>query len=127
MYDFAGGWGDNPPFHMPVFVLSHQPRETLVKDGGTTFTFVSGSIENVLAQARAAAGGKDVSVGGGASIIQQCLNAGMVDEFQVHIVPLLLGAGRRLFDNLTTTPTTLEINRVMETPGVTHIRYRVVK
>jgi len=84
-------WGDDPPFHGPVFVLTHHARETVEKQGGTSFTFVTDGLEAALDQARAAAGGKDVHVPGGASVIQQCLNAGALDELQVHVVPVLLG------------------------------------
>jgi len=120
-------WGDNPPFHMPVFVLTHHAREELSKKGGTTFTFVTGGIESALKQARGAAGDKDVSVAGGANIIQQCLSAGLLDEIQIHLVPILLGGGRRLFDHVGTADVELERTRVIESPGVTHLRFRVVK
>jgi dihydrofolate reductase len=127
MFDFANGWGDNPPFHMPVFVLTHDAREKLVKEGGTTFTFVTDGIQSALEQAKAAAGDKDVSVGGGANIIQQYLSAGLLDEIQIHLVPVLLGDGRRLFENTGTGQIELERTRVIESPGVTHLRFRVVK
>jgi dihydrofolate reductase len=128
MFDLAEqAWGDNPPFHMPVFVLTHHPRETLVKEGGTTFIFVGDGIEDALQQARAAAGDKDVSIAGGANIIQQYLQAGLLDEIQIHLVPILLGEGRRLFDHLGPALPELERARVIDSPGVTHLRYRVVK
>jgi dihydrofolate reductase len=127
MFDFANGWGDNPPFHMPVFVITHDAREKVVKEGGTTFTFVTGGIESALDQARAAAGDKDVSVAGGANIIQQYLSAGLLDEIQIHLVPVLLGDGRRLFDHIGAEQIELEITRVLESPEVTHIKFRVVK
>lgn len=127
MFDVANGWGDNPPFHVPVFVITHEAREKLVKEGGTTFTFVTGGIESTLDQARAAAGDKDVSVGGGANVIQQYLSAGLLDEIQIHLVPVLLGDGRRLFDHIGTEQIELERTRVIESPGVTHLRFRVVK
>jgi dihydrofolate reductase len=126
MFDNAKGWGDNPPFHVPVFVLTHEPRETQAKEGGTTFTFVTDGIESALAQAKAAAGEKDVSIGGGASTIQQSLQAGLVDEMQIHVVPLLLGGGIRLFDDGGTVGVELELTRVVESPHVTHLRYRIV-
>src|SRR3989440_4613361 len=91
-----GWWGDDPPFRVPVFVLTHHARETVQKQGGTSFAFVTDGIEAALEQARAAAADKDVYVGGGASVIQQYLNAGLVDELQVHVVPVLLGGGVRL-------------------------------
>jgi dihydrofolate reductase len=119
-------WGDEPPFRMPVFVLTHRPRETLVKQGGTTFHFVTDGLESALAQARAVAGEKDVAVAGGASIFQQLIKAGLLDEIQVHVVPVLLGAGTRLFGHLD-APFELECSRVLESPVVTHLRYRVVR
>jgi dihydrofolate reductase len=120
-------WGDDPPFHMPVFVLTHHARETLTKQGGTTFTFVTDGIEAALEQAKAAAGGSDVSVAGGASVAQQYLKAGLLDELQMHLVPLLLGGGVRLFDRLGPEQPELQSTRVIESPAVTHLRYRVVK
>jgi dihydrofolate reductase len=122
-----GWWGDEPPFHAPVFVLTHHPRETVVKQGGTTFTFVTDGIEAALEQARAAAGNKDVAVAGGASVVQQYLKAGLLDELQIHVVPLLLGGGVRLFDQLGTEQVELEGTRVIQSPAVTHLTYRVVK
>jgi dihydrofolate reductase len=118
-------WGDNPPFHHPVFVLTHHAREPVQKDGGTTFTFVTDGIESALEQARAAAGDKDVAVAGGAAAVQQYLEAGLIDEMQLHVAPLLLGGGVRLFDGrLADAPRALESNRVIESPtGVTHLRY----
>lgn len=122
---WQGWWGDKPPFGMPMFVLTHHPRPPLELDGGTTFTFVTDGIESALEQARAAAGGADVALGGGGDVIQQYLAAGLVDELQVHVVPVMLGAGTRLFDNLRPEPPRLEQIRVVEAPGVTHIKYRV--
>jgi len=121
-----GWWGDEPPFQAPVFVLTHHEREPLVKDGGTTFTFVTDGIESAVEQARAAAGGKDVAVAGGASAVQQALNAGLVDEFQVHVAPVFLGGGVRLFDGID-PELRFEVTRVVDSPTVTHLRYRVVK
>ena len=123
---WEGWWGDEPPFHMPVFVLTHHPREPLTK-ADTTFTFVTDGIESALEQARAAAGDRDVLVGGGASVAQQYLAAGLLDEFQIHLVPVLLGRGVRLFDNLPIDDIELECTRAIESPIVTHLRYRVVK
>jgi dihydrofolate reductase len=123
---WEGWWGDEPPFHMPVFVLTHHPREGLTK-GETTFTFVTDGIESALEQARDAAGGKDVALGGGANVAQQYLDAGLLDELQVHIAPVLLGQGVRLFDNLGPDHVELECTRVVESPAVTHLRYRVVR
>jgi dihydrofolate reductase len=118
-----GPWGDNPPFHMPVFVVTHKPKKTLSKEGGTTFTFVIDGIESALKRAKAAAGDKDVSVAGGANIVQQFLKAELLDEIQIHLVPVLLGGGRRLFEHAGKME--LEPTRVIESPGVTHLRFRV--
>lgn len=120
-------WGDNPLFHMPVFVLTHQAREKVVKEGGTTFTFVTDGIESALQQAKTAAGDKDVSLADGANMVQQFLGARLLDEIQIHLVPVLLGEGRRLFDPIGTEHVELERTRVIESPGVTHLRFRVVK
>jgi dihydrofolate reductase len=122
-----GWWGDDPPFHIPVFVLTHHAREPLVKQGGTTFTFVTDGIESALDQAIEAAAGKDVALSGGANVAQQYLAAGLIDEMQIHVVPVLLGDGARLFDNLEGAEVRLECTRAVEAPGVTHLTYRVVK
>jgi dihydrofolate reductase len=122
-----GWWGDDPPFHHPVFILTHHPREPVAMQGGTTFTFVSDGIESALEQARAAAGGKDVAVAGGADVVQQYLNAGLLDELQVHLAPVLLGSGVRLLDNLDIDRVQLKADRAIESPAVTHLRYRIVK
>jgi len=124
---WEGWWGDDPPFHVPVFLLTHHPREPLIKQGGTTFTFVTDGIESALEQARTAAGDKNVAIAGGADVAQQYLKAGLVDELQVLVAPLLLGEGVRLFDGLGTDEVKLESTRVIESPAVTHLRYRVVK
>jgi dihydrofolate reductase len=118
-----GWWGDDPPFGVPVFVLTHHARETVAKAGGTSFTFVTEGIEAALDQARAGAGGKNVAVAGGADVAQQYLRAGLLDEIQIHLVPLLLGDGVRLFDDPGDAQ--LEVTRVIDSPSVTHIRYRV--
>jgi len=123
---WTGWWGDNPPFHTPVFVLTHHAREPLAMQGGTTFVFVTEGIESALEQAREAAGGKDVLLGGGASVAQQYLAAGLIDEMGLHVVPLLFGGGTRLFDNLRGSDLRLEPLRTIEGPGVTHLKYRVV-
>ena len=120
-----GWWGDNPPFHTPVFVLTHHPREPLEMEGGTTFTFVTDGIESALEQAQQAAVAKDVLLGGGASVAQQYLAAGLIDEVDLHVVPILLGDGARLLENVGDLR--LEQVRAVEAPGVTHIKYRVVK
>jgi dihydrofolate reductase len=126
MYDLAGGWGEEPPFHMPVFVLTHEARETLER-GDTTFHFVTDGTESAVAQAKAAAGDKDVIVAGGASTIGQVLEAGLLDELQLHVVPILLGGGVRLFEHLDGTAIELENTRVIESPAVAHLHYRVVR
>jgi dihydrofolate reductase len=122
-----GWWGDDPPFHTPVFVLTHHAREPLKKEGGTTFFFVTDDIESALAQAKAAAGGKDVSLGGGADVAQQYLQAGLIDELQLNVVPILLYDGTRLFENIGGAEIELEQVRVLEAPGVTHLEYRVTR
>jgi dihydrofolate reductase len=119
-------WGDEPPFHHPVFILTHHAREPVTKQGGTTFTFVTDGIESALEQARAAAGDKNVAVAGGAAVAQQYLKAGLLDEFQLHVAPVLLGDGVRLFENhLGPERREIECTRVIESPAVTHLRYRV--
>jgi dihydrofolate reductase len=122
---WPGWWGEDPPFHMPVFVLTHHQREPLTLSD-TTFTFVTDGIEAALEQARAAAGEKDVLIGGGADVITQYLAAGHVDELELHVVPLLLGGGARLFEGIG-PDLELEQIRVVEAPGVAHLKYRVVK
>ena len=119
-----GWWGEDPPFHGPVFVLTHHPREPLKMEGGTTFFFVTDGIESALEQARQAAGGRDVLLGGGAKVVRQYLAAGVVDEFELHIVPILLGDGERLLENVGQLE--LEQVRAVEAPGVTHIKYQVL-
>lgn len=123
---WEGWWGDDPPFRMPVFVLTHHAREPLAK-GETTFTFVTEGIEAALEQAQAATADKDVAVAGGANVAQQYLSAGLLDEMQIHLVPVLLGGGVRLFDELGLEQVELEATRVIESPAVTHLRYRVTK
>jgi dihydrofolate reductase len=120
-----GWWGDEPPFHVPVFILTHHARETVSKQGGTTFVFVTDGIEAALDQATIAAGDKDVSVAGGASIVQQYLKAGLLDELQLHVAPVLLGGGVRLFDNLGADPRKLETARVIASPTVTHLKFKI--
>ena len=120
-----GWWGDDPPFHTPVFVLTNHPREPLEMEGGTTFVFVTDGIESALEQAKQAAGGQDVLLGGGADVVQQYLAAGLIDEFELHLVPILLGDGERLLANVGKLE--LKQVRAIEAPGVTHIKYRVIK
>jgi dihydrofolate reductase len=120
-----GWWGDDPPYHCPVFVLTHHPREPEEMKGGTTFHFVTDGIESALDRATDAAGGKDVMLGGGANVAQQYLAAGLIDEMNLNVAPVLLGAGERLFDNLERLPE-VELLRTVESPAVTHLKYRVV-
>ena len=122
---WRGWWGEDPPFHKPVFVVTHHEREPLTLSD-TTFTFVTDGIEDALEQAREAADGKDVYIGGGADIINQYLAAGLVDELEVHIAPLILGGGERLFDGVG-PDLKLEQLRAVEAPGVAHVKYRVVR
>jgi dihydrofolate reductase len=122
MYDNAEGWGDEPPFRMPVIIVTHRVADSLEKQGGTTFHFVDGA-EAALERAREAAGDQDVAIGGGASVIQQYLAAGLVDEFQVHIVPLFLGGGVRLFEHVPDRP--FEKVRAIDSPEVTHLKYKL--
>ena len=122
-------WGDDPPFRAPVFVVTHRPRETLVRHGGTSFTYVTDGIASAVKQARAATNGKNVAVAGGGTLVKQVLQAGLLDELELHIAPVVLGDGMRLLDAelglddkeaIELTPV-----RVVHTPEVTHIRYRV--
>jgi dihydrofolate reductase len=124
---WKGWWGDDPPYHHPVFVVTHHPRDPLEMEGGTTFHFVTDGIESALDQARDAAGGKDVMLWGGGQIVQEYLAAGLLDELELHITPLLLGDGSRIFDNLRDPEVQLEQVRVVEAPGVTHVKYRSVR
>lgn len=121
---WQGWWGEDPPFHMPVFVLTHHRRDPL-ELGDTTFTFVSDGIESALEQARAAAAGKDVWIGGGAEAIQQYLAAGLVDEMLLNVVPIMLGDGERLFDNLGGADLGLEQVEAIAGPDAAHLRYRL--
>ena len=122
-----GWWGDDPPFHHPVLVVTHHARPPLAKQGGTTFTFVTDGIEAALEQAQSAAGGRDVSLAGGADVAQQYLAAGLVDEVFLHVVPVLLHDGRRLFDNVAGMPVELRQVRAVEGAGVTHLEYPAVR
>ncbi len=120
-------WGDPPPFGMPVFVVTHEAREPLPMQGGTTYTFVTDGIEDALERTRAAAGDKNVGIWGGADIMRQYLKAGLLDEMQIHLIPVLLGGGIRLFEDFD--PEGIELRRAssIETPGATHLRFEVVK
>jgi len=118
-----GWWGTNPPFHHPVFVLTHHPREPLVLEGGTTFTFVTDGIRSALEQTTRAAGGKDVTLAGGAHVARQFLGSGLVDEMLIHLVPTLLGSGERLFDGMGDDLHGLRLIRTVAAPDVTHLRF----
>lgn len=120
---WTGWWGDDPPFHVPVYVLTHHEREPLQMQGGTTFHFVTDGIESALEQARAAAGDKKVAIAGGASAARQYLAAGLLDELHLHIVPIVLGGGARLLEDVGDP--VLEPVEVVASPAVTHVRYRV--
>ena len=122
---WQGWWGEDPPFHKPVFVVTHHPREPLTLSD-TTFTFVTDGIASALTQAREVSGDKDVFIGGGAAIINQYLAAGLLDELEVHVVPILLGGGARLFEGVG-PDVKLEQVRAVEGPGVTHLKYRVTR
>jgi dihydrofolate reductase len=120
---WTGWWGKNPPYHHPVFVLTHHPRDPLVMEGGTTFNFVTDGIESALEQARRAAGDKDIALAGGASAAQQYLRAGLVDEMEISLAPVLLGSGERLFEGVGDALLQLELIRTVATPQVTHIKF----
>jgi dihydrofolate reductase len=122
---WRGWWGEDPPYHAPVYVLTHYEREPLEMQGGTTFHFVTGGIESALDQARAAAGDQDVSIAGGASTVNQYLAAGLLDELYLHVAPVVLGGGERLLENVGDP--TLEPVKVVASPAVTHIKYRVAR
>ncbi|MDQ1709266.1 MAG: hypothetical protein QOG49_651 [Frankiaceae bacterium] len=119
---WTGWWGDEPPYHHPVFVLTHHPREPITMQGGTTFYFVQDGIESALEQAFAAAGGADVRLGGGASTVQQYLRAGLIDELHLAVVPVLLGGGERLFDNVDDALAGYDCVEFVSTPRVAHYR-----
>ncbi|HET6505750.1 MAG TPA: dihydrofolate reductase family protein [Baekduia sp.] len=123
--DWRGWWGPEPPYHAPVFVLTHHPREDVVMEGGTTFSFVTDGFDAALARAREAAGpDRNVSIAGGASTINQALAAGVLDELTLHVVPVVLGAGERLFVDVGDPR--MEVVEATTSPGATHVRYRRV-
>jgi dihydrofolate reductase len=124
-FDITNGWGGSPPLGVPTFVLTHTVPQEWVYEG-SPFTFVTDGVESAVEQARAAAGEKDVAVGA-ASVVQQCIRAGLLDEIHVDLVPVLLGDGVRLFEHLGAGPIELESTRVVEGAGVTHLTFRVVK
>lgn len=123
--EWRGWWGDDPPFHVPVFVLSHHQREPLEMDGGTTFRFVTEGIESAIVQAKEVAGDKDVSIGGGAATIQQAIAAGLLDELLVNQAPILLGGGERLLGGLAPGAARFELTDVVQGPEALHLTYRV--
>ena len=123
--DWRGWWGDDPPYHAPVFVLTHHEREAVEMEGGTTFHFVTGGFGEALARAKEVAGDAEVDIAGGASTVRQALAAGAIDELVLDIAPVLLGSGERIFDE-STSPT-LEIAEAAHSPKATHIRYRVLR
>ena len=122
-HPWNGWWGENPPYHHSVFVLTHHPRESLHMEGGTTFHFVTDGIESALAQARRAAGEKDVQIAGGASAAQQYLAAGLVDEMEISLVPIMLGGGERLFEGPGADLHGLELVRTVAAPDVIHVKF----
>jgi dihydrofolate reductase len=124
---WKGWWGDDPPFHYDMFVVTHHPREPVEMQGGTTYHFVTEGIEAALEQAKAAANGQDVMLLGGAQVINQYLAAGLLDELVLHVVPVLLGGGARLFEGVGGADIALEQDWAIEAPGVTHVKYRVTK
>jgi len=123
--DWKGWWGDDPPYHAPVFVLTHFAREPIPMEGGTTFSFVTDGIESAMRQAREVAGDRDISIAGGASTVNQGLTAGLIDELRLHVAPVTLGAGERLFEGVP--PQTLVPVSSRHTSMVTHTTYRVVR
>ncbi len=122
-----GWWGHNPPFHLPVFVLTHHPRQRLECQGGTTFEFVTDGIAAALDRARDAASGTDVGISGGAGVAKQYLAAGLMDDLLIHLVPVFLGAGVRLFDSRALASITMLQERAVEAPGVTHLFYTIAR
>ena len=125
--DWTGWWGDEPPYHCPVFVLTHHARAPIPLRGGTTFHFVTDGIEAAYFQAREVAGDRPISIAGGASCGRQAIRAGVVDEIDLQVSPVILGSGERLFDGLDAGIPRLELERVLEAPGVAHLRYRVLR
>jgi dihydrofolate reductase len=125
--EWKGWWGDEPPFHHDVFIITHHPRESLEMAGGTTFHFVTDGVEPALERAKESAGDQDVMVSGGAEVINEYIAAGLLDELDLHIVPVLLGGGARLFEDVGGAGIGLEQVRVVEAPGVNHVKYKVTK
>jgi len=125
--DWKGWWGDVPPYGCPVFVLTHYARDPIEMEGGTTFHFVTDGIESAYAQAKAAAGDRAISIAGGASCARQAIEAGLVDEIDLQVNAVILGSGERLLDGFEAAKPKLELARVLEAPGVAHLRYRVIR
>jgi dihydrofolate reductase len=125
--EWTGWWGDDPPYHYPVFVVTHHSRDPLLMKGGTTFHFVTDGIESALLDARSAADGKDVMLWGGGQVINAYLAAGLLDELELHVVPTLLGGGSRLFDSVDAVSVRLEQVRAIAAPGVAHLKYTLVR
>ncbi len=125
--DWRGWWGEEPPYHCPVFVLTHHAHTPIEMKGGTTFHFVTDGIESAFAQAKEAAAGSDISIAGGASCARQAIKAGVVDEIDLQISPVILGSGERLFDGFAAGSPELELVRVLQAPGVAHLRYRIMR
>jgi dihydrofolate reductase len=125
--DWRGWWGDEPPYHCPVYVLTHHAHDPIEMAGGTTFHFVTDGVESAYAQAKAVAGDRPISIAGGASCARQAIKAGLVDEIDLQVSPVILGSGERLLDGLDAGKPALELVRVLEAPGVAHLRYRVIR
>jgi dihydrofolate reductase len=125
--DWKGWWGEVPPYHCPVFVLTHYEHDPIETGGGTTFHFVTDGIESAYAQAEAAAGNQAISIAGGASCARQAIKAGLVDEIDLQVNPVILGSGERLFDGFDAGKPELELERVLQAPGVAHLRFRVIR
>ena len=125
--DWQGWWGDTPPYHCPVFVLTRYPRDSIELKGGTTFHFVTDGIEAAYAHAVKAAGGAPISIAGGASCARQAIAAGLVDEIDLQVNPVILGSGERLLDGFPAGKPALELDRVLEATSVVHLRYRVIR
>lgn len=120
-----GPWGDNPTFHLPVFVVTNRPHDPILKEGGTTYNFVTGGLETAFERARQAAGNKDIAIVGGADIVRQCLDRGLVEEARLNLIPLVLGSGTRLFEGVDPSNLRFAIARVIEERGVVHLTFRV--
>jgi dihydrofolate reductase len=116
-------WPEDAPFHRPVYVLTHEKREPWVRPGGTTFYFVNDGLQSALEQAKESAGGRDIRIAGGADVIQQYLNLGVIDELEIALAPVVFGGGRRLFENLREPVQRFRIDKVLESPAATHVRY----